>query len=59
MESIEGFLVECQNGDTWVRSWDTAINGALPKSVRVTVQVEEEGKPVEFSVLSAPRVSGS
>jgi general secretion pathway protein J len=59
MEQISSFLVECYDGSKWVKSWDTAINGALPKGVRVTVQVEEEGKPVEFTVLSTPRVSGS
>lgn len=58
MEQISAFLVECYDGSKWVKSWDTAINGALPKSVRVTVQVEEEGKTVEFSMLSAPRVTG-
>ena len=58
MEQISSFLVECYDGSKWVKSWDTAINGALPKSVRVTVQVEEEGKPLEFTMLSVPRVSG-
>jgi general secretion pathway protein J len=58
MEQINAFLVECYDGSKWVKSWDTAINGALPKSVRVTVQVEEEGKTVDFSMLSAPRMSG-
>jgi general secretion pathway protein J len=59
MEQISAFLVECYDGSKWVKSWDTAINGALPKSVRVTVQFEEEGKPAQFTVLSLPRVSGS
>lgn len=58
MEQISVFLVECYDGSKWVKSWDTAINGVLPKGVRVTVQVDEEGKPVEFSVLSAPRMGG-
>jgi general secretion pathway protein J len=58
MEQISAFLVECSDGSKWVKSWDTAINGVLPKSVRVTVQVEEERKIVEFSVLSTPRISG-
>lgn len=58
MEQINSFLVECYDGSKWVKSWDTATNGALPKSVRVTVQVEEEGKMVEFSMLSTPRVNG-
>ena len=58
MEQITGFLVECYDGSKWVKSWDSAINGTLPKGVRVTVQIEDEGKTVEFSILSAPRVSG-
>lgn len=59
MERISAFLVECYDGSKWVKSWDTAINGALPKSMRVTVQVEEDGRPVEFSVLATTRLSGS
>ena len=59
METISSFLVECFDGSKWVKSWDTSINRALPQNVRVTVTFEEEGKPVEFSVLSLPRVTGS
>lgn len=58
MEQISAFMVECYDGSKWVKSWDTAINWALPKSVRVTVQIEEEGKPQQFTVLSVPRVNG-
>ena len=63
MEQISSFLVECYDGSKWVKSWNTAINGGLPKnsvseggSVRVTVQFMEEGKPVEFTMLSTPRI---
>jgi len=59
MERISGFLVECYDGSKWVKSWNTDLNLARPKMVRVTVQFEEDGKPVEFSVLSTPRVTGS
>ena len=59
MEQITAFLVECFDGSKWVKSWDSAINNKLPNRVRVTVQIEDEGKKVEFSILSAPRVSGS
>ncbi len=62
MEQISSFLVECYDGSKWVKSWDTAINRGLPRntaggggSVRVTVRVEDEGKPVEFTMLSTPR----
>jgi len=55
MERISSFLVECYDGSKWVRSWDTAAamnNNKLPTMLRVTVQVVEDGKPVEFSVLA-------
>ena len=52
MERISDFLVECYDGSKWVRSWDTALNNALPKMLRVTVHVVEDGNPVEFSVLA-------
>jgi general secretion pathway protein J len=58
MERISSFLVECYDGSKWVKSWDTTLNGALPKSLRITVQVEEDGRPVEFSVLAPSRVAG-
>lgn len=58
MEQISAFLVECYDGSKWLKSWDSAIIGKRPEAVRVTVQVEEERKTVEFSMLSAPRVSG-
>ena len=57
MEQISSFLVECFDGSKWVKSWDTAINYSLPKGVRVTVQLEEDGKPLQFTILSAPRVN--
>ena len=59
MERISSFLVECYDGSKWVKSWDSTINMSLPKGIRITVQVEEDGKAVEFSTLSVPRVSGS
>lgn len=58
MERISDFLVECYDGSTWVRSWDTALNGALPKMLRVTVHVVEDGRPVEFYTLANSRLSG-
>lgn len=55
---IEGFLVECYNGSNWVRSWDTRLNGTLPKAVRVTLQLEgdQEGKPAGFTAIVVPRM---
>jgi len=55
---IEGFLVECHDGNAWVRSWDTALNGRLPRAVRVTVTVLIDDKPMSFNAMVLPRVSG-
>jgi general secretion pathway protein J len=57
MERISGFLVECYDGSKWLKSWDTELNHRQPAMVRITVQFEEDGKPVEFSVLSGPKVT--
>jgi general secretion pathway protein J len=56
MESLEGFLVECQIGDKWVKSWDTAINLGLPAAVRVTIRVREGEKTFEYSTVATPRI---
>lgn len=63
MEQISSFLVECYDGSKWVKSWDTAIIPRLPRGsangggcVRVTIQIMEEGKPVEFTMVSTPRI---
>ena len=57
MERVNDFLVECYDGSKWVKSWDTALNGALPKMLRVTVHVLEDGTPQEFYIQANSRVS--
>lgn len=58
MERISGFLVECSNdGTKWLKTWNTEFTPNLPVWVRITVQFEEDGKPVEFSVLARPKVT--
>ena len=56
LERLEGFLVECYDGSKWVRTWDTELNRALPKQVRVTVTIPDSGKPVSFQLLATPRI---
>jgi len=58
MENIEGFLVECSaDGSKWVRSWDTGINGTMPKAVRVTVQLRENDRTVGYTTLATIRIA--
>jgi general secretion pathway protein J len=56
MERVSDFLVECYDGSKWVKSWDTALNGALPKMLRATVHVIEDGRSVEFYILANSRL---
>ncbi|WP_269078667.1 type II secretion system protein GspJ [Geobacter pickeringii] len=56
MESLQSFLVECDDGSQWVRSWDTALNPKLPKRVRITLAYRDGDKTVEFSLLARPRM---
>src|SRR6185369_14253860 len=60
MERISSFLVECYDDSSskWIRSWDSAFRKNLPKMLRVTVQVVEDGNPVEFSVLAKSGMGG-
>jgi general secretion pathway protein J len=58
MERISSFLIECYDGSKWVRSWDTALNGSLPKMLRIVVQVDEDGRQVEFSALAVSKSGG-
>lgn len=55
MEQINSFLVECYTGTQWVKTWNSDTQ-RLPQSVRVTVQVDDRGKPVDFAMISTPRV---
>ena len=59
MEHISSFLVECYDGSKWLKTWNTELNGRLPQRVRITIQFEEGGKPVEFMVYATPKVVSS
>ncbi len=52
MMELEGFLVECYDGNEWVRTWDTVLNSTLPKAVRVTLMVKDGEKTVNFSTTT-------
>ncbi|MGD0845784.1 MAG: type II secretion system protein GspJ [Geobacteraceae bacterium] len=52
MMELEGFLVECNDGNEWVRTWDTVLNSTLPKAVRVTLMVKDGEKTVNFSTTT-------
>jgi general secretion pathway protein J len=46
---IEGFRFEFYNGTEWLAEWDSAAIGALPKQIKVTIDVvDEKGKMRTF-----------
>ena len=38
---VTGFVTEFYNGGAWLPTWDSGIGGALPKQVRITIDVED------------------
>jgi general secretion pathway protein J len=58
MEQLESFLVECYDGSRWLRTWDAALNGSLPKQVRITVTVMDGEREVPYSIVATPRIGG-
>jgi general secretion pathway protein J len=56
IEEIQGFLVECHDGNTWVKSWDTRLNNGLPQAVRITLTIREGDRTSSFSIIAAPRM---
>jgi general secretion pathway protein J len=58
MEEMQSFLVECYDGNKWVRSWDSKLNGGmLPRQVRITLTVKEGESVVPYVALVVPRVA--
>ncbi len=56
IEQLQGFLVECYDGGTWVKSWNTKLNNGLPQAVRITLTIRENGQDQRFSAIAVPRV---
>lgn len=57
VSEMEGFLVECFNGDKWVKSWDTALNGVLPKAVRITLTIKDGDGKADYTAIVTPMVT--
>lgn len=56
LERIDSFLVECFDGSKWVRSWDTELNRALPRRLRVTIGLPMQERVASFQFLVQPRI---
>jgi prepilin-type N-terminal cleavage/methylation domain-containing protein len=38
---VTGFVTEFYNGTTWLPTWDSGAGGALPKQIRITIDVAD------------------
>lgn len=56
IEQVEGFLVECYDGNNWIRTWDTELTRGLPRLIRVTISVPQQDGIASFQVLASPRM---
>ncbi len=59
IDEIQGFLVECYDGNAWLKSWDTSMNNGLPQAVRITVTIKEGDRTSDYTVIASPRVSST
>ena len=59
IEDLSGFTVEAQYNDTWVRTWDTEINGSRLPEIRISFSMTINGRLVTLSDVSTPKIGGS
>lgn len=56
VEDIEGFLVEVQSGENWLRTWDTELTGRLPEKIKITILFNINQRKIELSQTAIPRL---
>ncbi len=57
IDGLEGFLVECNDGSSWLKSWDTALTNRLPKQIRITLLISENNKSAPYQIIASPRIN--
>ena len=57
LDELEGFLVECSDGNRWLKTWDTELTKSVPKLIRVTITLREAGHTVAYQATVKPRIT--
>ena len=57
LDELEGFLVECSDGNRWLKTWDTELTKAVPKLIRVTIRLREGDQTVAYQATVKPRIT--
>jgi len=56
IEDIESFTVETLFDSKWVRTWNAEETGGLPERIRITIEFDNNGKSVQLTEYSSPRI---
>lgn len=56
---LDGFLVECFNGSSWVSIWDSNMQTNLPQKIRITITIKRQGQTEPFHFIIIPRISSN
>lgn len=54
IDGIEGFTVETLFNDKWVKTWDTTLTGRLPDIIRITIELNDNGREVKLTEYARP-----
>jgi prepilin-type N-terminal cleavage/methylation domain-containing protein len=56
IEDLDGFTIEAKYNDTWVRTWDAAVNKAKPEELRIGLTMVVKGHTITLSDIAKPRI---
>jgi hypothetical protein len=56
IEDLDGFTIEAKYNDTWVRTWDTAVNKTKPEELRIGLTMVIKGHTVTLNDIAKPRI---
>ena len=56
LDGVEAFTVEANNGDAWVKTWDSTLIRNLPAEIRITVTVMLKDRKVSLFEVVAPKL---
>ncbi len=59
IEDLEGFSIEAKYNDTWVKTWDTAVNRQTPEEIRIGLTLMIKGRKITLSDVAKPRIGRS
>ena len=57
MEDVESFTIEVKYGDTWVKTWDSAMTKKIPDEVRVSLTMKPGKKRTQEEKASQPGIT--